>query len=372
MKHALSLSLRRAFTLVEVLVVISIFVLLLAIAVPAFSSMLYTSEQSLAENSLRLALGAARDVAAKSPTGQDSAAVFMYDPESKKTTTLIVTKVGVLNDRIFNGGQEGNNNASVTREVFAAAPGIEPIQMTAGWTVRGYAPAGFIDDEWYEQAGYQNLRTQGNWVFPETEFYLDSDPQSHGQRQTFMIRFEGGTGQVLPVDPSGVLVFSESPSSANRNTPIVGGNPSTNPLNPENEPDPVRFVRKILAWPTTGTLALPSSSPRHHIVGQYSRDVILAKAVGQVALCSERRLARGLQLEVDKFTGCLYQQPSASGPAFVTAVTDADLINQWIENTLPDGNGGVVDSDCRIFCVQKYLGWLQEVTGTRNGQGVGS
>ena len=96
-RHTLNLR-AAAFTLVELLVVIAIFVLLLAIAVPAFSSMLYSSEQSLADNHLRMGLGAARDAAIRSPQGTDAAAVFFYDPATGRTMILPCIAAGVLKD----------------------------------------------------------------------------------------------------------------------------------------------------------------------------------------------------------------------------------------------------------------------------------
>ena len=62
------------FTLTELMVVISIVVLLMAIALPAFTGMVRDSEKSLADNQLRVAVGAGRDAAIRSSSG-DGAAV---------------------------------------------------------------------------------------------------------------------------------------------------------------------------------------------------------------------------------------------------------------------------------------------------------
>src|SRR5436305_8362895 len=71
---------RRGFTLIELLVVIAIFVLLLALAVPAVSSLMDSSEESMAQNALRSGLAAARDAAMRSSGYDDGAAVFFYEP----------------------------------------------------------------------------------------------------------------------------------------------------------------------------------------------------------------------------------------------------------------------------------------------------
>ncbi len=374
MNHALR-TLRRAFTLVELLVVISIFVLLLAIAVPAFSSMLYSSEQALAEQSLRVALNTARSVAVASPTGQDSAAVFLYDSESHKTTIMICTQAGELTDL------SPISQLPVSRDVFAAAPGVEPVQMSAGWTVRGLAPASSIDDDWYGDGTYPvATRLQANWLFPETSFYDDGIRNDGASRQTFMIRFEGSTGLVKLTDPKAVLVLAPSESIKFRtNWPTSPAPPGAiNPYNALDETDPVRFVRRIIAAPTYLSTAQGGMTlaTKQDILGDRATDTILTKPVGQIALCSENRLARALGMQVDKVTGSIYQNltdPTFSdrnGTPFTTS--DIDDVNAWIEGRLLDANNEVIDSDCRIFTLQRYLGWLQEVTGTKGGLGVGS
>lgn len=359
-------SLRRAFTLVELLVVISIFVLLLALAVPAFSSMLYSSEQALAESSLRVAMNTARNVAVASPRGQDSAAVFLYDSVSKKTTILICTKAGVLPDTPLNGSRTPQE-----REVFAAAPGVEPVQLSAGWTVRGYAPAQSIDAEWYGDGTYQttSLWDQGNWLFPETSFYDDGQRDDGESRQTFMVRFEGGTGLVKLSDPRAVLVLSPSESIVFRNGWPLGGYPD--PLNALDEQDPVRFAKRVLAWPTYNTVAgtTITINLKRQILGDAATDTILTKPIGQLALCKESKLAQAIGATLDQQTGSLYQ--NLTNPVFVGNL-NVNRINEWVESRLLDSNNQPVDSDCRIFTLQRYLGWLQEVTGTSGGLGVGS
>lgn len=366
--------LRRAFTLIEVMVVISIFVLLLAIAVPAFSSMLYSSEQSLVENSVRIAITTARDYASRSPAGQDAAAVFLYDYESKKTSIAICTLAGTLQDA---PPSTASTPAPVLRDVFAAAPGVESIQLTAGWTVRGYAPGGTIDGEWYELDPYD--WTQGNWLLPETSFNDETKANSGDNRQSFMVRFEGGTGLVKTSSPNTAMVHFPSTSltlrsSFPRNPPSV---PGPNPFDPNNEADDLRYVRRVLEWPLAGRISVTLNDKRAILGtnpdGTKSADVVLCKAIGQLAVCSERRLARGIGVEIDKDTGCIYKvplAPNAAEPAFVTGVLPAN-VNAWIEGHFVL-NGEPVDSDCRIFTIQRYLGWLQEVTGTKDGMGISS
>ncbi len=371
-------SIRRAFTLVEVLVVISIFVLLLAIAVPAFSSMLYSSEQSLVENSIRIAMGSARNYAARSPSGQDAAAVFIYDAETKKCSIVTCTFAGTLMDKPPPNAPPGVTG--IQRDIFAIAPGIEPMQLTSGWTIRGLAPAFSIDEEWYETTygpgSTPNLSNQANWLLPETSFYKDNVSNSGQDRQSFMIRFEGGTGMVKTSSPHTALVHYPSNNQILHATwprdPTGGTSPNTNPLNPDNETDYYRYVRRVLAWPGppgiagAGQLTL---AEKRQILGDESADTILCKSIGQFAVCSERHLARGIGVELNQSTGTVYT--STTQPVIdPTVPTLRDKVNEWIVNRDPSGNP--LDSDARIFTIQRYLGWLQEVTGTQGGLGVGS
>jgi prepilin-type N-terminal cleavage/methylation domain-containing protein len=356
---------RRGFTLVELLVVIGIFVLLLAIAVPAFSSIMRSSEESLAENSLKIGLSIARDAAARNPAGRDAAAVFFYDPETKHTSILAVTSVGVLLDTTLVPPPPPISGNSITREVFVPVTGYEAVQLPRGWNVRGYAPPSTVDEDWYEDT-YYNLRTQGNWLFPETDF-LDVDRGDDGQhRQTFMVRFEGGTGLVKSSDLSPVLVYSA----------VNGGQfrDSTAPWNTyrgDLAADTEKFVRSVMATPLS-TLTLPN---RRKLVGNEASDTVLAKPVGQLAVYEEKRMLAALRIRPDPDTQTMYQDPEQMGtpmPAFVASVSLPQTLNDvngWIEG-YDQAGGQAVDTDARIFGVQRYLGTLQELTGSRDAQGV--
>jgi prepilin-type N-terminal cleavage/methylation domain-containing protein len=391
----------RAFTLIELLIVIAIFVLLLAIAVPAFSSMLYSSEQSLADNHLRIGIAAARDAAVRSPQGTDSAAVFFYDPAVGRTTIVPCVSAGTIKDHDANSVLPPNL-AVVDREVFVPVAGFEPVQLPGGWDVRGYAAPGMIDDQWYEKTYPGNgttgaARQRGNWVFPETGFY-DEDAQNNDDgrdRQTFMVRFEGATGVVKSWDRTPVLILAPNPSMVARGTApwsLFQDSTGRYPFRVDQEEDLARFVRRVVSWPSVGGQSLTVIN-RQKLLGDISGDTVLAKPVGQLALCSEKRLATAIGARLDSVTNCLYQDVSAlpqanREPTFVkingAAWTDDPYtirVNSWIEDHLyPTGSndpgpGGQPNetrtpSDCRIYTLHRYLGTLQEVTGSTWGQGV--
>lgn len=375
-----------AFTLIELLIVISIFVLLLTIAVPAFSSMLYSSEQSMAENALRIGMSSARDAAVRGGPGHDACAVFIY--ENQRMGIMPCVRAGTIEDA---DPAFGNNDLThwITREIFTPIPGFEPVRMPKGWMVRGYAPPGTIDAQagagtpglWYEPTtGRQFDQTKANWVFPETQFYNDQDGDQGSNRQTFMVRFEGGTG-MLKIDPTASLVLYPSEWTSFR-----GATP-WNKYNANDESDGAKFVARVKAAPPPAS-GITSPPPldlvaRRQLLGDASSDTILVKGVGQLAVYNEKKLASALSamvgqsIRLDDTSGCLYvhedeQFQTPGKPTYVANVPTNDnaRINSWIQGQGTDLSGSPVDSDCRIFVVQRYLGWLQEVTGTINGQGV--
>jgi prepilin-type N-terminal cleavage/methylation domain-containing protein len=367
---------KRAFTLVELLVVIAIFVLLLAIAVPAFSSMLYSSEQSLAENSLRIGISAARDAAIRGASGGDAAAVFFFDPVTGRTSIVPCVRAGSIKDE--DPTSPVDPPPLVDREIFVPVAGFQPVQLPRGWSLRGYAGPGTIDGAWYERTYVSTAaRNRGNWLFPETGFYDEERGDDGYDRQTFMIRFEGGTGSLRTPDGVPVLVLAPSPSIAFRTGPVwnIPG------LRADNESDGARFVRRVMARPATGAGAL-TILVRRQLLGEIASDTVLAKSVGQIALYNEKRLANALGVRLDPTTGSLYRDVSPSTglpaePTFVNMPTGNPLtdqyvvyINDWIEGHLVIG-GNAIDSDSRVFTVQRFLGTLQEMTGSAGGQGVG-
>lgn len=353
-----------AFTLMELLVVIAVFVLLMLIAVPAFSSMLYSTEQSTADNALRVGLSASRDAAIRLGPGRDAAAVFVW--ENRRVSILACERVGTLDDLDATGTQ------TITREVFAPVPGFEPVRLPKGWTVRGYATPNTIDAQWYERTyPSNNDRQRGNWLFPENDFYQKYVGNAGANRQTFMIRFEGGTG-LLKRDTASVLVYYPSESATFRNT-----TPWSSPYNADDEPDGVKFATRVLRAPADNAADALNAAERRQILGDEATDTVMAKGVGQVALCNESKLAAALGVRLDSTTQALYMPPAYNqavpwSPQFIagTPVNFNDQINQWIENRYPPPPATAVESDSRIYTVHRYLGTLQEVTGTVNGQGV--
>lgn len=368
---------RGGFTLTELLVVISLLVLLIAIAVPSFSSIMYNNERAQAENQLRAGVAAARDAAIQS-VHADSLAVFVFAPNGR-TLIYPAVQAGSLDDEVLVGSPSAQPNRNPKRDVFVLSPGAEPVQLPRGWMVRGYAPpltAGSViagnnpSTGWYDSPDTMASGTEvrGNWVFPETSFYNPSTADDGWKRQTFAIRFEGGTGALAIADGTECLIVDPSPASA------LGGFRTAQPFSSyrfDTSTDAASLVRRILVM-SESALTLVD---KRRLLGDRSVDTILARPVAEIALYDERHLAGAIGARgLSKATGTLYGDPATpaaypSVPRFDSSLFaglfSPDRVTQdistWIEGRYKNGNRAV-ESDARLFTFQQYLGQMQEVT----------
>jgi type II secretory pathway pseudopilin PulG len=349
---------RRAFTLAELTVVLGAIVLLLAVAVPAFSALIESQKRSLAETQLRVAIASARALALEQPAGIDTAAVFTFEPGGQLIVVSCV-QVGTLTDNYI-------GTDAFPRDVFVPAATVQPSSLPGGWVVRGLATTDMLGGDWYSNNNSGSSSTVPNsvgaginwWVFPETGFYDLSDPLAGENRQTFMIRFDGGTG-ALSNNDSEALILLRRPAALNRST--------QRQRDLYDAEDPARFVRTLLSNPvfTTDPQAV------REVLGDVSSDTVLARAVRSVALYRERDLAAALDLTPDRRSGVLYaSDPSASpndpfypnGPQPVTGF-DPEEAFLWITSGQIDtATAGFADrvgsAPSRIFGVGRYDGRL--------------
>lgn len=372
MRHPPAPSSRRAFTLTELLVVISIIVLLIALAVPAFNNITTNSERTLADNQLRVGLSAGRDAAIRSDGG-DGAAVFLFTPGGRVTIVPCV-QVGLpFEDKVVVGQASG---AARKRDVFVPVPQVEPVVLPRGWSVRAYASPGTITvapggtgdvSGWYEnfatRAGLSN-----NWVFPESGFLQaqsanDSGVSAKGwQRQSFLVRFTAGTGELdttgreaLVIDPLPV------PDEVYRTT-----SPWAPGLARQLALDPARFARMVMKF-DSGTM---NSAEKQQVLGDMSADTVLCRGVTELAMYREEALASALGVSLNRRTGTIYapDTDATTGPKFddavVTALGDADAvmdaIGEWMIGRW-EVNGKKVESDVKLYTLQRYLGQVREI-----------
>ncbi len=326
-----------AYTLMELMVVISIIVLMIAIGVPSFTSLIRSSEASLAVNKLASGLSAARDVAVAAGVGNDGAAVFFFEPGGRVSIVPCV-RIGELDDL-------DNSGAVIKRDVFIPAPEMEAIQLPRGWSVRAFTPINSIDSPtnpngWY--AGGDYPPDQSNWIFPETEFYNSNVQNDGADRQTFIIRFDGGTGTVSVSRPNTALVVSVRPSRQNRNA-IAS-------LRADRATDLKRWTRRVL---NDGIL---TDAQKRNLIGDESGDTVLARPVTELCLYDEQKMAAILNLTLDRVTESLYQDLQI--PRHLTGV-NVNEINERIQGL--DSGGNPIDPVGRVFTIERFSADLQEL-----------
>ncbi len=371
-----------AFTLTELLVVISLIVLLLAIAVPAFSSMLYNNDRSLAENQFKIAMATARDQAIRSEGG-DTAAVFLYQPGGKFRIVTCVSVATIADEPdsapVIIPNLPPRFPGPHNREVFVPISIVNPIDLPRGWAIRAYvAPQSFDTGRWYgsnvdgPNSGPLESRyplRDGCWVFPETGFYdlASADPVSRTNncRSSFMVRFEAGTGAMVNNKPDAVLVVDLAPLSPTRR---AAGTLGVTKL--EQAADLTAAVRRILDSGSPLTI-----EEKRDALGDRSRDTILVRPVSQLAILDERKMVQQFGQgagQLNRVTNSLYGDPAATTTVPTTPRIDTSLfggatpvevnswVSQWIVGSYQSRDGAV--GEARIFNIDKVSGLAREVT----------
>ncbi len=353
----------RGFTLTELIAVITIIVILLAVSIPTFRSTIASSDSSNVETQLRLAVLSGRNAALHSERGADTAVVFSYEPGGK-TNIIICEYVGTIRDR--------SETPSTTRDIFVPVPAFEPVQLSAGWMVSALAPAGTLSRSgvpgWYEDLAGRSFDTnQRNWVFPETEFFDALRTDDGRNRQTFMIRFNGGIGSVAVGDSREALIVLPRVTTIGRDEGVF------REVRVDRAADLGATVRRALN--NTDYIVRSQGSnngPFTQLFGDQSGDTVLTRTVEQIALYKTTDLANDLGIKLNRDTGVFYADDVE--PKIDLRGNSEDFHNRlrwWIEgNTTAARNNSddswiINDEDdkpiARLYTVQRYSGVLQPV-----------
>jgi prepilin-type N-terminal cleavage/methylation domain-containing protein len=352
---------RGAFSLVEMLVVLVIIVILLGIAIPAFRAMNQSQEKTSSEARLGFALAAARDAAINAGEGNDVAAVFTYDVGGPMRV-VPCQYTGKLVSYASGG-------VPASYELFVPIAAIEPLAMPTGWSVRGYAPGATINGGWYNDGVTPRyVANAPAWVFPETGFFDHTSTTDGANRQTFMVRFEGGTGKLVGTTTKPSLVLLPRPSSAGRTLPDY--------LRADLSGDLRQLTMTFLTDPRMASLG---NAQRAEAVGVTSSDWVMAKGVRVLALADENALAGSMGVRVDEVTRCLYVATPgevSAGLTFAprlvngpTGGTPLDTVSvdravEFYDNPTGTGTARVSTGEVRVYTVDRYTGTLKDLTVT--------
>jgi prepilin-type N-terminal cleavage/methylation domain-containing protein len=302
---------RRGFTIMEMIVVIVLLLALLALVLPAFVSIKRSSEFSVSQELVKQAVRDARGRALSS--NSDSAVVFSYNPENG-LQLIACTRLGSIIDGNLNNPNDPTNPA-VTRDVFAPVTGRKPVTLPVGVSVRGYAPAFKVDAHWYEpinNGGNRYTVDEPAWVFPETDFYsrlvtsAASAQDVGSDRQTFMVRFQARTGQLVASEPTAAVVVFPRPSASGRGAGTIAGVERL-----DLSTDVAAQVAAIIERPEWGGVASAAKPVgQRDLLGDDSSDTVLTRSVGRLAVYRERDLAQALGTRLDPVSQTIYELPA--------------------------------------------------------------
>lgn len=344
-----------AFSLTEMLVVLVIIVILLGIAIPAFRSMAQSQEKNASEARLGFALQAARDAAINAGEGNDVAAVFTYD---------IGGPMRVVPCQLTGRYLQIAGGVPTSYEIFVPVASLEPTSLPTGWTVRAYAPGATINNGWYNDGTPTRYAANAPaWVFPETGFFDHTATNDGASRQSFMVRYEGGTGKLVGVSSRPSLVLMPRPSSVGRN--------QADYLRADLSGDLRQFVLTVLNDPRV------NDTDRLNAIGPNSSDMVLVKPVRVLALADESALAGSLGVRVDELTRSLYTVNQAdidagltlklrlvNGPTGNNPLDTASVGRaiEFFENPTGTGTVRTQTGEVRLYSVDRYNGSIKELT----------
>ncbi|MCA9292458.1 MAG: hypothetical protein KDA20_01445 [Phycisphaerales bacterium] len=260
----------RAFTLLELLVVVTIIIVGTAVVVPAIGRVIESNNYAAAVNLVTGALGSARAEAIR--TGRSTAVVFLFDIESETMTLQVCEQDGRESASLAPLSSGTNGSASYCR-AYRPVVGTVPVELPRGTGVFGLSfliapgetttPGNKIDDQYPTWHWYSGERLEEGsaspsnpevipWIFPRNDVRLFSNGTSEDiwndeaisspilavrHCNTFMIQFDESGAVISSTSAGGVwtsnayLELSDAP--LRRDDPDAGPQDDPTVFDPE-------------------------------------------------------------------------------------------------------------------------------------------
>ena len=177
---------RAGFTLVELLVAMSIIVLVVAVVVPSFTTIVRSTNYSSAINLVSATLGKARNIAVE--RGRHTAVAFGFDTETERMTLTVLERLSAGGGELTSERLGGCTDPGASP--YAPTPDA-PVVLPRGFAVAGLAPFSVapcdpecavdrVTSAWYQghvlDPGEVDQRDL--WLFPmdDPRRFVENDP----------------------------------------------------------------------------------------------------------------------------------------------------------------------------------------------------
>ncbi len=366
-----------AFTLIEMLVVVSIIIIGAAVIAPGFTRMIESTNYSSAVNSVTATLGQARALAIQN--GRDTGVAFLFDIE-RDICTLVILELESAGGGTLNCGS--NFGRDRYADVMRPALNTTPVELPKGTVVCGLGVGTQIDSSdpscpksqidqntagWYAGMHFDDPDNNNivvtPWLFPRDDprLYLDVDPllsatardaigadpweilvtnpdaaEAVRHAQSFYIRYSA-SGTAVPItaaDPDDAYIeWPDLPFD--RDKPEDGAYDDSRCFDPE-------FV--------AGGVSTPGENPE-----------VWLRPVDQLAVVSTARLVEGTGvarpwLVVPELTG-VYDWALSNGlPDFLEQTSGGEA--QFVNNVRTKLVSDWIDANGEVLSFNRYTGNL--------------
>ncbi len=356
---------RRAFTLLELLVVVAIIVLGTVLLIPAFGSIITSAKYTGAINTVTATLGQARALAIRN--GRETGVVFLFDADREVFTMQVVELLqtgAALTERATSPSEHTYANA------YRPARNTVPIDLPAGTGVYGLAfdispnpttgvnNGGRIDaitNHWYAGEIYEE---NGNdvipWIFPRNDarMYVEipkgQSPWAPGPNATSAY-FLSNQNIRRAIRQANTFFVQFSREGSIVDTAVQGGVTSVNSY--LEFPDEPRDLDTAESEPFDKPAVFdPDARPRNNARQSDNPEVVL-RPVSRIAVVDLNKMTQVVGIEKPWLV-----RPANSGEPR-SAVSSQGLIRQrYYNNSNTSIISSFIDNNAEIISFNRYTG----------------